>query len=370
MLILTIPIINVKVNNGMKDLYKEKFVARNADDVLFVACNSAINLASRIKGRYEELYHATSGEKVDMPVIGTWEDPLTRVFSDTESCPRIPICIKGKEAFIFQNAHHHIGTVNENLQQLLQMIRTIKVHGATKVNVIVPYTPYSRQDKPSFMKREATLAKLFVDQLRVSGCDTFVTYHPHTLSLYGLFEPEITFIPIGGFKYFKYAFKKYKGSKSTIAVSTDAGGAKAIQHFATKLEIDYAIGNKFRSDNKVDALGVIGNLKGKERVIIIDDESATGSSIYNIVKLLHDNYGIKSFGVGLSHLKLNDTGFEKFKEMHERYGLEEVYCTDSVKSRDSEILKYDFIKVQKLDYTLAMVVNSIINKQSLSSIFD
>ena len=354
----------------MKDLYKEKFLACNSGDVLFVACNSAINLAGRVKGRYEELYYAASGEKIEMPIIGTWKEPVTRIFSDTETCPRIPTCIKGKEAFIFQNAHHHMGTVNENVQELLQMIRTIKVHGATKVNVIVPYTPYSRQDKPSFMKREATLAKLFVDQLRVAGCATFVTYHPHTLSLYGLFEPEIAFIPISGFKYFNYVLKKYSGSKTTIAVSTDAGGAKAIQHFAAKLDIDYAIGNKFRSDSKVDAIGVIGNLKGKERVIIIDDESATGSSIYNIVKLLHDDYGIKSFSIGLSHLKLNDTGFKKFREMHENYGLEEVFCTDSVRSREREISKYQFIRVQKLDYTLAMVVNSLINRQSISSIFD
>ena len=354
----------------MKELYNGKFLANHADDVLFVACNSAINLANRVKHRYEELYLNATGNEVEMPIIGTWKEPLTRVFSDTESCPRIPGCIKGKEAFIFQNAHHHIGSVNENVQHLLQMIRTIKVHGAKKVNVIVPYTPYSRQDKPTFMKREATLAKLFVDQLKIAGCETFVTYHPHTLSIYGLFEPDMVFIPISGFKYFQHAMKKYKNSRTTIAVSTDAGGAKTIQHFATKLGIDYAIGNKFRADSEVDALGVIGNLRGKERVIIIDDESATGSSIYNIVKLLHDEYNIKSFSIGLSHLKLNQDGFAKFQEMHDNYGLEEVFCTDSVKAMHKEIPKYSFINVQKLDYTLAMVVNSLINGQSISSIFD
>ena len=63
-------------------------------------------------------------------------------------------------------------------------------------------------------------------------------------------------------------------------------GAKTIQHFASKMDVDYAIGNKYRGDDHVDALGVIGSFKGKKRAIIIDDESATGSSIYNIVKLL------------------------------------------------------------------------------------
>ena len=136
-----------KVAEKLKEIYGDKFIAKNEDNVLFVACNSAINLAGRVKKSYEEFYFNTSGEKIEMPIIGTWEQPLTRVFSDTETCPRIPVCIKNKEAFIFQNAHHHIGSVNENVEQLIQMVRTIKVHGASKVNVIVPYTPYSRQDK-------------------------------------------------------------------------------------------------------------------------------------------------------------------------------------------------------------------------------
>ncbi len=338
--------------------------------LLFVACNSGIELAQKIKKEYD-CYQKAKGNNVEVPLVGAEGEELTMVFPDTETCPRFDFSISGSDAFVFQNVQENItgNTVNENLMQLFQVIWALKEHGANRITVITPYGPYTRQDKPSFMKREPTTAKMVAEFFKACGVATHIVYHPHTYALYGCYGASVRYSPLSGLHLFEEIFEDKKNHDDTMVVSVDAGGAKFTINFARRMGLNYAIANKFRTSGyKAEILGIIGDLSDKKRAIIIDDETITGTSIINTVKALYTEYGIKENYVGISHFKLKESYFARLIEAHEKYGLKEFHITDSIPQKQ-EILDLGFIKQHSLTKKLASTINHIHYNQSISEIF-
>ena len=339
--------------------------------LLFVACNSGIELAESVKKEYESMLSENGSELVEIPLLGSYNHPVTQVFSDTETCPRLTEHVAGSNAYVFQCVHEHItpNTVNENIQQLLQVVRTLRAHRARTITVVTPYAPYSRQDKPSFLAREATLASLFVDQLKIAGAQTHLTYHPHALSLYGFYEPDMMLVALSGLGLFTEIFQSFRGLEEVVAVSTDAGGAKFTVHFSEAMNIPYAVSNKFRpGKDRANLLGIIGDLKGKKIAIISDDETVTGSSIANATRWLHDNFGVMEIHIAISHLKLREEYLPTIIELHEKYGLAALHTTDSIPQIPA-VRNMDFIKVHSLARRFASTINKLHYNQSVSELF-
>lgn len=338
--------------------------------MLLVGCNSAIDLAHSVKKEYDSFLQS-KGSDCCVPILGTHEHKLTSVFPDTETCPRLNMSVSGSDAFVFQNIHENLSgnTVNENLMQMFQMCWGLKEHGARKITVITPYGAYSRQDKPTFMNREPTTAKMIADFLRVCGVDTHIVYHPHTYALYGCYGTNIRYTPLSGLHLFMEIFENLKNREDTIVVSVDAGAAKFNIHYASTMGLPYAISNKFRSTGeKAEILGVIGDFKGKSTAIVIDDETITGTSIINAVKKLYVDFGIHNIYVGISHLKLKEKYYDGLIEAHEKYGLKEFHTTNSI-PQDAKILKHGFIKQHSLVKKIASTIHQLHHNQSISAIF-
>lgn len=340
--------------------------------LLFAACNAGAELAGNVRKSYQMIYSEVEKKEIDIPLIGAPGEPVTRVFSDNETCPRLPIHVAGSDVYVFQSVHNRAygNTPNENIQQLIQVVRTLKTHRAKTITVVLPYLPYSRQDKPSFMKREAALASLFSDQLKISGTDVCLTYHPHTSAIYGFFEPEIKLVALSGLDLFKAIFNKYLDNSETVVVSTDAGGVKEAIYFAETLHINYAISSKFRKGkDNANFIGIVGDLANKKRAIVLDDESVTGNSIINTVKNLYENYKIKEIYVGLSHFKVHPDSIKRFEEAHAKYGLKEVHTTDTIPQERSLLDDYDFIYQHSLSEIIAATINKLHYNESVSQIF-
>jgi ribose-phosphate pyrophosphokinase len=339
--------------------------------LLFVACNSGIDLARAVKQEYEAMLKANNSGLLEIPFLGSDEEPVTTIFADTETCPRLNQHVAGSDVYVFQSVHEHKSshTVNENIQQLLQVVRTLRAHRARTITVVTPYCPYSRQDKPSFLAREATLSSLFADQLKVAGAHVHLTYHPHALSLYGFYEPDMMLVALSGLDLFVDMFSSFKGLSDVVAVSTDAGGAKSTVHFSEAMDIPYAIANKFRpGKDRANLLGIIGDLKNKRVAIITDDETVTGSSIINAVRWLYTNYGVQEIYAGISHLKLKDEYIPNLIELHTQYGLKELHTTDTI-PQTSSIYGLDFIKVHPLACRFAATINHMHYNQSVSDLY-
>jgi ribose-phosphate pyrophosphokinase len=335
--------------------------------LLFASCDGGAEFAEAVRRVYVE-----RSENVDVPILGAPDASITRRFPDTETCFRLPISVAGADAYVFQSAHSHLydRSVNENIQELLQAVRTLKAHRARSITVVLPYSPYGRQERPTFMQREASLAKLFADQLRIAGADAFLTYHPHTYALYGFCEPAVRFVPLDGLHLFTELFAEWRNDEDAIAVSTDAGGAKAVVRFAGIIGIDYAIANKFRSSStKTETLGVIGKVEGKKKAVILDDEVVTGGSLIGCARRIVEDYGIEEVHAAVSHFKSPPEALERFAEAREAGWLKRLHVTDTV-PHVSEVDALDHIKVHSIVDRIAAAINRLHFSCSVSVLFD
>lgn len=352
------------------DSIKKKQLSGPNGWLLFVACNSGVEFATAVKSEYERQLKINNSALREIPLLGDKQKPITRIFEDSETCPRLDQHVAGSNVFVFQSVHEFTtaNSVNENIQQLLQVIRTLRAHRAKTITAVTPYCPYSRQDKPSFLEREATLASLFADQLRIAGANAHLTYHPHALTLHGFYEPSMMLIALSGLDFFIDVFQSLKGLNNVVAVSTDAGGAKFTVHYSDAMNIPYAIANKFRpGKDRANLLGIIGDIEDKRTAIIIDDETVTGTSISNATRWLY-NKGVEQIYVGVSHLKLREKYIPKLIELHREYGLKEFHTTDSVPQIPA-FKELEFVKIHSLASRFACTINRLHYNQSVSKLF-
>ena len=354
--------------------------------LLFVACNQGLELARKVKREYETLLKKNGSELKEIPLINdsvkkvSLEGKITRVFEDTETSPRLPEHVAGSNAFVFQSVHElqSGNTVNENFMQLLQVVRSLREHSSKTITAVVPYSPSSRQEKPTAYQRESILARLNADLLIEAGISGVLYYHLHADSIRGFYKAGIKFTSLNGLDLFIDTMdKRFHGREDVICVSTDSGAAKSTVQFADALGVEYAIGNKLRpKQEKTDLIGIIGNLKGKKIAVIGDDESVTVSSLMNIVKWLYDGYttkegehiSIKETYILISHNKIRPEHLHKLIKAHERYGLREFHVTDTIPQTD-EVLSLPFIRVHSLAERFARTINRLHYNQSVSKLF-
>ena len=76
--------------------------------------------------------------------------------------------------------------VNDNLMELLIMIQAAKLASAKRITAVIPWFPYTRQDKKS-KPREPITAKLVADMLEVAGVDRVLTMDLHAGQIQGFF---------------------------------------------------------------------------------------------------------------------------------------------------------------------------------------
>src|SRR5436305_1093971 len=98
-----------------------------------------------------------------------------KTFANGETYCRYEDSIRGADVFIVQSGN---APVNDHLVELLIMIQAAKLASAKRITAVVPWFPYSRQDKKS-APREPITAKLVADALEVAGADRVVAMDLH-----------------------------------------------------------------------------------------------------------------------------------------------------------------------------------------------
>lgn len=108
-------------------------------------------------------------------------------FADGEVSIEIGDNVRSKNVFIIQST---CPPVNENLVELLLMVSTIRRASAKKINVIIPYYGYARQDRktaPRVPISAADVARL----LETVGVDRVVLVDVHSGQIQGFFGPRV-----------------------------------------------------------------------------------------------------------------------------------------------------------------------------------
>jgi ribose-phosphate pyrophosphokinase len=280
-----------------------------------------------------------------------------KTFANDETYVRYDDSIRGSDAFIIQSGSP---PVNDHLVELLIMIQAAKLASAKRITAVVPWYPYSRQDKKS-RPREPITAKLVADFLEAAGVDRVLTMDLHAGQIQGFFTVPVdhmTALPL----FATYYRDKGLHGEKIVAVSPDPGRAKMARRFGQMLEADLAILNKARpAHDTAEVTEVIGDVQGKV-AIMSDDVIMTGGTLIAGAEALKHAGATKVYACA-THGLFPGNAFESLAASE----LTEIAVTDTVSidklSRPDKIID---LSVSKL---LAETIYNVFADDSVSAIF-
>jgi ribose-phosphate pyrophosphokinase len=279
-------------------------------------------------------------------------------FSCGELYTRVLENIRGKHVYVLQTTTQN---VNNNVMELLIAVDSIKRASAQSTNVIVPYFPYSRQDKKS-ASREPISARLVADLLEAAGTDRIITMDLHADQIQGYFNipvDHLTSLPLF-VNYFKNIVNDHKND--FVVVAPDTGRAKAAKKFADKLGVGLAIIHKSRPKHNVsEVMHVIGSVTEKS-CILYDDIVDTGGSIKNAYDALKKNNALSVY-LAATHPVFSGPAVERLNSCE----FKEVVVINTIPLVDKPVKNITVLDASNL---FAEVVKRNYEHSSISELYD
>ena len=243
-------------------------------------------------------------------------------FANGEMYVRYTEPVRGADAFVMQA---HTEPINKWIMEQLIMVDAMKRASARSITVVAPFLGYSRQDK-KHQGREPITARLMFDLFRSAGADRIMTVDLHAAQEQGFFDgpvDHLTAMPI----LLDYVRNSMPLENTTI-VSPDAGRIKVSEQWAAKLGgLPLAFIHKTRDTtrpNHAEAHGIIGDVKGRD-CVVVDDMIDTAGTICEAVRTLN-NAGAKSVTLVATHGLLSGPAVERLRDC----GAREIVLTDTV----------------------------------------
>jgi ribose-phosphate pyrophosphokinase len=280
-----------------------------------------------------------------------------KTFANGETYVRYKDSIRGGDVFIVQSGSP---PVNDHLVELLIMIQAAKLASAKRITAVIPWFPYTRQDKKS-APREPITAKLVADTLEVAGVDRVVTMDLHAGQIQGFFN-----VPVDHMTAIQLFAQYYRDlgfhGDDVVAVSPDAGRVKLARRFGQMLDGDLAIMNKTRPEHDTaEVTEVIGDVRGKI-AILSDDMILTGGTLIAAASALRAAGATEVYACA-THGLFSGNAFEKIANSE----LSRVTVTNTVAIDPIDRpAKVDVLPVSAL---LAETILNIFADDSVSAIF-
>ena len=278
-----------------------------------------------------------------------------RKFSDGEIYIEINENIRGNSIFIIQSVS---SPANDNLMELLLCIDALKRSSAKNITAVIPYFGYARQDR-KVVPRTSISAKLVSNLITKAGADRIVTLDLHSGQIQGFFN-----IPVDDLRSKPLFVKDLKkrpmvSNGNALIVSPDAGGVPRARSIAKDLNLDIAIIDKRRDKaNESEAMNVIGNVKGKQ-CIIVDDIVDTGGTLVKAADALLAN-GAEEVQSYITHGVLSNGGMKTINKS----SMGGLTITDSIPQYDNQKVKV--LSVSKL---FAEAIRRVRHDESISVLF-
>lgn len=278
-------------------------------------------------------------------------------FTEGNTFVRIGETVRDKDVYLVQP----IGLKpNDEFTEILFWMDAFKRASADSVTAIIPYFSYAKGDKKD-EPRVSIRARVCAESIELAGADRVVTMDLHSPQIQGFFKKPVDHL---------YAlpvlaeYVKTLDLKNLIVVSPDVGFAKRARKFAEYLGTNVAIGDKTRvaHDEKAEILEIIGDVKGKN-CLVVDDFSITGGTLVDLAQGLKER-GALDIYVCLSHILLNPSGIKRIEDSP----IKLMISTDSVDNRFA--LKSDKIRIVSVAPLFAEALSRIHTRESVSPLFD
>lgn len=258
----------------------------------------------------------TSSKEVAQEVCTTLGIPMGKAdvhhFADGEILVELGESVRGKNVYIIQST---CNPVSSNLMEVLIAIDACKRASAEKINVVMPYFGYARQDRKA-KPRQPITSKLVADMLEVAGASRVITMELHATQIQGFFNipaDDISGIPLIG------QYIRSKNLDNIVVVSPDHGGTTRARKLAEMLQAPLAIIDKRRpKPNVAEAMNILGDVEGK-RAIIIDDIVDTAGTLMSGINMLYDKGAVEVYATCIHGVlsgpaidRLNDSRIVEF----------------------------------------------------------
>ena len=276
-------------------------------------------------------------------------------FADGEILCEIGESVRGKDVFIVQSTSN---PVTENLMEILVLTDALKRASAREITAVIPYFGYARQDRKA-KPRQPITSKLVADLLTTAGVNSVVTVDLHAAQIQGFFD-----IPVDEMQALPLLIKYFRKKKvqDLCVVSPDHGGATRARKMSEAFDCPIAIIDKRRpKPNVAEVMGIIGNVEGKN-CILIDDMIDTAGTITAGVDMLKQK-GAKDVYIACTHGVLSGPAVERLSTC----AAKEVVITNTIEIPQDK--KFDKLVSVSVAGLLAHTIENIENDLPVSDVF-
>ena len=280
-------------------------------------------------------------------------------FTDGEIWVKYEENLRGNDVYIVQSSNPPA----DNIVELALLIDAAKRASAQRINVIMPYFGYSRQDRKD-EPRVPISAKVMMDIFVKAGADRIVTMDLHSTQIQGFSSKPVDNI-YGSLVLMPELEKHFqvlsKEDNLTVLIP-DMGSSKLGQSYARRLGMSFALIDKRRSaHNQSEVVSVVGELKD-QHILIIDDMIDTAGTISNAIKVAKEK-GALSVTIAATHGILSSNAIDKLSDDI----VSSIFLTDTVDmSRVKDNKKLKIISSAKI---FAETINRIHSGESVSQLF-
>jgi ribose-phosphate pyrophosphokinase len=280
-----------------------------------------------------------------------------KTFANGETYCRYRESIRGADVFLVQTGSE---PVDRHLMELMFMIQAAKLASAKRITAVIPWFPYSRQDRKA-KPREPISGRLVADMLQLAGADRVLTMDLHAGQIQGFFTipvDHMTALPL-----FARHFRDLGHfGEGVVSVAPDAGRAKVALRFAEMLEADFAIMHKTRpAHDEVEMVEITGRVQGKVAVVG-DDVTTTGGTQIAGAKVLREQ-GASDVWMFVTHCLLDADVLRQVADSD----ITGLVVTDTVPI--DPLQKPDNVTVLTVSGLLAQTMMNVFGDESVSALF-
>lgn len=281
-----------------------------------------------------------------------------RRFADGEVFVQVGESVRNKDVYVIQPTGRP--SSNENWMELYCIIDALKRASAKRITAVIPYYGYSRQDRKNEPRVPIT-AKLVANLLTESGVGRVLSLDLHAAQIQGFFDIPVDHMQSKNI--FLEKIRKDLDISNSIIVSPDIGGIGRARLIAKALKLDIAIIDKRRDRaNECEVMNIIGDVKGKD-AIIIDDIIDTGGTLIKSTNALKQS-GMRKIFVFITHAVCSGDVYERINASE----IEKLYITDSLKVINERL--GNKIEVISVAPAIADAIRHIHTEMSISVLFD
>jgi ribose-phosphate pyrophosphokinase len=240
------------------------------------------------------------------------------------------------------------------------MIQAAKLASAKRITAVIPWFPYSRQDRKA-RPREPISGRLVADMLQLAGADRVLTMDLHAGQIQGFFTipvDHMTALPLFA-RHFRDLGLHGEG---VVSVAPDAGRAKVAVRFAEMIEADFAIMNKTRPAHDFAAVTEVTGRVREKVALVGDDMITTGGTLLAGAQALkeHDATDVWVFA---THGIFAGDSLQRFADAD----LAGIVVTDTVPI--DPLNRPDNLTVLSVGELLADTIMNVFADDSVSAIF-